>query len=249
MTNIRYAPKYFVREGQKHEARKVKAKELGEKYYALAQTHFARSDYFSASRLCAIGMTLSTGPFMLAVRDQLEDLWARCDRLLASNTDSNHWEFCAIRVQDANTTMPKVHLAFLNIDEVAELENKLLAFKESGVIENYEVFPSAGTRIRRCPIEGHRVYPLTTIPLHAASLGLRCHTQRAARDSSHETQAGCRTPSLLAIVAPHNNDNDQPFPELDNRPQPQTLRSFLWTTEIIKAADALSSTGFSPQNR
>jgi hypothetical protein len=65
MTQTRYAPKYFEQERHKQHGAKKNAKQLGEKYYALARTYFARSDYPSAGTLCAIGMKLSMGPFML----------------------------------------------------------------------------------------------------------------------------------------------------------------------------------------
>jgi hypothetical protein len=44
MTQTRYAPKYFEQERHKQHGAKKNAKQLGEKYYALARTYFARSD-------------------------------------------------------------------------------------------------------------------------------------------------------------------------------------------------------------
>jgi hypothetical protein len=148
MTQTRYAPKYFEQQRHKHQGAKTKAKQLGEKYYALARTYFARSDYPSAGRLCAIGMKLSAGPFILAVRDQMEDLWATCERLIAPKMDLNHRESCAITVQYVGTVTPKTYLAFLDIDGVAELEYRLLRFKETGVIDSYELFPPAGAALQ-----------------------------------------------------------------------------------------------------
>ena len=97
---------------------------------------------------------------MLAVRDQMEDLWARCDSLLAPNMDLNNRESCAIRVHYVGTVTPKAYLAFLNIDDVAELEDRLLRFKECGVIDSYEIFPPPGTAFTRGATARHRVCAL-----------------------------------------------------------------------------------------
>jgi hypothetical protein len=138
----------FKQERHKQHGAKINAKQLGEKYYALARTYFARSDYPSAGRLCAIGMKLSMGPFMLAVRDQMEELWATCERLIAPDMDLNNREFCAISVHYLGIVTPRTYLAFLDIDGVAELEYRLLRFKETSVIDSYEIFPPAGTALQ-----------------------------------------------------------------------------------------------------
>jgi hypothetical protein len=110
MTQPRYAPKYFARERQKHEAAKQRARHLGEKYYALARRCFDVSDYPNATRLCAFGLKLSVGPFMLAVRDQLTDLSTSCDEMLASSMDLETGETCAITGHGVSPGAPTVHL-------------------------------------------------------------------------------------------------------------------------------------------
>jgi hypothetical protein len=129
----------FIEEQEKDAKKKSLAKLRGERYYFRAKWWFDCGRYHSAAWLCRVGLRLSTGPFMLAVRDQLDDMAANCDRHLDAYGLRHAKHLCSIEITVHGTKAPTRYLAKLTIDELVEVELQLFEFANSGSVKRFLV--------------------------------------------------------------------------------------------------------------
>ena len=137
MTKARFHRRPALIQVRAKDAEKSLAKQRGERYYARAKWWFDSGRYPSAAWLCRVGLRLSMGPFMLAVRDQLDDMAADCDLHLDAAGLRHVEHLCSIDITTPGTTAPKRYLAKLSIDELVGLELQLVEFANRGSVEKF----------------------------------------------------------------------------------------------------------------
>jgi hypothetical protein len=140
MSNARYPRKSALIEDHNRAAAKSLAKQRGQCYYARAKWFFDIGRYHAAAWLCRAGLRLSTGPFMLAVRDQLHELAAGCDRHLGVTGLKDARYLCSIEITAPGRT-GKQYLATLTVDELVELELRLVTCTNDGNVEKFLISP------------------------------------------------------------------------------------------------------------
>lgn len=131
----------LIAEQQKDAATRSLAKQQGERYYARAKWWFDIGRYHAAAWLCRAGLRLSMGPFMLAIRDQLDELATSCDRHLevAGLKDARH--LCSIDITVRGAHTPRRYLAKFTVDELVELELRLVVCANGGHVESFLISP------------------------------------------------------------------------------------------------------------
>ena len=136
-SSMRLRKASVLQQQEKDAATKSLAKQRGEQYYVRAKWWFDIGRYHGAAWLCRTGLRLSTGPFMLAIRDQLDELAASCDQHLkaAGLKDTRH--LCSIDIMLRGRQMPLRYLAKLTVDELVELELRLVASANGGTVERF----------------------------------------------------------------------------------------------------------------
>jgi hypothetical protein len=141
MTKARFHRRPGLIQDRAKAAEKSLAKQRGERYFARAKWWFDSGRYHTAAWLCRVGLRLSTGPFMLAVRDQLDDLAANCDLHLDAAGPRHVEHLCSIDITIRGTTAPKRYLSKLSTDELVELELQLVEFADRGSVEKFLISP------------------------------------------------------------------------------------------------------------